>query len=195
MSELQLPTDIPAIGPGSPEPSVGCKDLFFGFLSVGLVGFGGVMPWIRRMVVEQKRWLSEEEFVNLLSLCRLLPGANVGNFAVCIGSRFAGFRGAASAVAGLYCAPFCIIVALATFYSSLSHVPVFENMFRDISAAAAGLVIAMGIRIAMPVCRTPHAIVFAWLAIICVLALKIPLVWIIVMLAPLSIFTVLLGRR
>jgi len=190
MSGLPPPPDGFSVPPEVTEPSVGCRELFIGFFSVGIVGFGGVMPWIRRMVVEQRRWLSEEEFVNLLSLCQLLPGANVGNFAVCIGSRFAGFRGAVSAVAGLYCAPFFIIIALAAFYSNFSHIPVVENMFRGISAAAAGLVIAMGIRIAMPVCRTPRAIAFTILAVAGVLVLKLSLVWVIVVLAPLSIAAV-----
>jgi Chromate transport protein ChrA len=196
MSEEKIDTASGAAERDGYPVTVSCRELFLGFLSVGIVGFGGVMPWIRRMVVEQRRWLSEEEFLHLLSLCQLLPGANVGNFAVCLGTRFAGLRGALSAVSGLYLAPFCIVLLLAIFYSSYSHLPVVENMFRGVSAAAAGLVISMGLMIAVPVCRTVHAVAFTLLAIIGIVFLKFPLLWVIVALAPLSILTlVIAGRR
>ncbi len=50
--------------------------LFLGFLSVGMYGLGGVLPWARRMVVEQKRWLTAVEFTDMLRLCQFLPGDN-----------------------------------------------------------------------------------------------------------------------
>lgn len=196
MSEQEVPSESPASITDEAPKQVGCRELFIGFFSVGIVGFGGVMPWIRRLVVERRRWLTEEEFVNMLSICQILPGANVGNLAVCLGSRFGGLRGALSAVVGLYCAPFFIVILLAAFYSGFAHVPVVENMFRGISAAASGLVISMGIKIMLPVCRTPHAIIVTLLAIAGIVVLRLSLLWVVFILAPISILALwLLGRR
>ncbi len=68
-------------------------ELFFGFFKLGLIGFGGVLPLARRMVVEDRKWLTGEEFTELLGLCQFLPGGNIINMAVAIGSKFQGGRG------------------------------------------------------------------------------------------------------
>ncbi|MEN3930478.1 chromate transporter [Microvirga sp. W0021] len=195
MSETVISTSPPQ-NRLPPVHEVKCHELFIGFFLIGIVGFGGVMPWIRRMVVEQRRWLSEEEFINMLSICQILPGANVGNMAVCLGSRFAGIRGSVSAIAGLFTAPFFIVILFAIFYSKYAGVPFVENIFRGVSAAASGLVISMGIKIMLPVCRTPHAIIVTILAVMGITVLKLPLLWVVAILAPASILVLwLLGRR
>jgi len=73
---------------GPAMPTVG--ELFRGLLSIGIIGFGGVLPWARRMVVEQRRWLTPAEFTDLLGLCQFLSGPNIVNFATAVGSRFRG---------------------------------------------------------------------------------------------------------
>ena len=75
--------------------------LFITFTFIGLSGFGGVLPWARRTLVEQKKWLNAQEFNGLLGVCQLVPGPNIVNLAVCVGERFGGMRGAFAAVAGL----------------------------------------------------------------------------------------------
>ncbi len=177
------------------EQKVSCRDLFVAFFGVGIIGFGGVMPWVRLMLVEQRRWLTNEEFVNVLSICQILPGANVGNMAVNIGQRFGGLRGAIAAVLGLYCAPFFIVIGLAILYSRYVEVPMVENVFRGVSAAASGLVIANGIKIASPVCRNPHAIIIAIVACAGIAALKLPLLWVIFGLTPVSLVWLWLKGR
>ena len=79
--------------------------LFLGFLSVGMYGFGGVLPWARRMIVEQKRWLTAAEFTDMLGLCQFLPGGNIMNLTIALGARFHGAPGAVTAFAGLMAAP------------------------------------------------------------------------------------------
>src|SRR5215469_17980799 len=86
--------------------------LFCGFLSVGMFGFGGVLPWARRMVVEQKRWLSPAEFTDLLGLCQFLPGGNVMNVTIAVGARFRGAAGSVAAFAGLMAAPVACVIGL-----------------------------------------------------------------------------------
>jgi chromate transport protein ChrA len=92
------------------------KELFLRFTQISLSGFGGVMPFARRMLVEERRWLSAEEFTDVLSLCQLLPGPNIVNVAVCVGARYHGVRGAVAAFAGLMTAPFFIMLALGALY-------------------------------------------------------------------------------
>lgn len=197
MSDQQIPPlepDAPILA--EQQLQVSCRELFVAFFGIGIIGFGGVMPWIRRLVIEQRKWLNDEEFVNLLSVCQILPGANVGNMAVTLGARFAGLRGAFSAVAGLYCAPFFIVIALAAFYTGFAHVPMVENIFRGVSAAASGLVISMGIKVAMPIWKTPLAVIVSIIAVIGIVVLKLPLLWVIAIVAPVSILILwLMGRR
>ncbi|MEY4592333.1 MAG: chromate transporter subunit, partial [Pseudomonadota bacterium] len=90
-------TDIPK----AQTQIVGVWALFLGFSTVGLSGFGGVLPFARRMLVERRQWLSGEEFNSLMGMCQFLPGPNVVNLAVCVGRRFAGVSGAISGVLGL----------------------------------------------------------------------------------------------
>ena len=88
------PIPHPEPQPGTGLPGVGA--LFGGFFSIGICGFGGTLPWARRMVVEQRGWLAASEFTDLLALCQFLPGPNIVNFAVCLGARFRGLAAAAS---------------------------------------------------------------------------------------------------
>src|SRR5579883_667798 len=85
---------------------VGLGELFLGFLSVSLSGFGGVLPWAHRTLVEERRWMREAEFLDMLSLCQFLPGPNIVNVSIYVGSRYHGPLGAAVAFSGLMLAPF-----------------------------------------------------------------------------------------
>src|SRR5689334_2339669 len=99
--------------PVPPSPTPSRRALFVGFLIVGMQGFGGVLPFARRMLVEQRRWLSEREFIEVLSLSQFLPGPNIVNVSIIVGSRFRGPSGAAAASLGLMLMPFLIVLMLA----------------------------------------------------------------------------------
>jgi chromate transporter len=170
-------------------------DLFLGFCRVGLSGFGGVLPWARSMLVDERRWLTDEEFVNLLSLCQFLPGGNVMNLAVCVGARFHGVLGAAAALTGLMIMPLIIVMCLATLYAEFSTLPAVQALFRGVASAAAGLVLATGIKMALPLRRNTRALVFIALTIVAVALLKIPLVWVILLLLPASFAAAVVLRR
>jgi chromate transporter len=123
-------------------------ELFLRFTQVAVSGFGGVLPFARRMLVEERRWLDTEEFADVLSLCQLLPGPNIVNIAVCVGARYHGARGAVAAVAGLVGAPFLMMLALGALYTQYGQLPAVSAVFRGVSAAAAGLIVAVGIKMA-----------------------------------------------
>lgn len=170
-------------------------ELFYAFGLVGLCGFGGVMPWAHRMLVEQRRWLTDEEFVNMLSLCQFLPGGNVLNLSICVGSRFAGLRGSIAAFAGLMAMPTAIVIGLAMLYSSYGQIEPVQAAFRGISSAAAGLIVGMGIKIAYPLRRSPRAIVTGALVIVAILVFELPLAWVLLGGVPVSIFAAWMSKR
>lgn len=174
----------------APPPSR--SQLFIGFLKLGLVSFGGALPHARRAIVEKQRWLSPDEFVELLGLCQFLPGGNIINLSVAVGMRFRGVSGALSALLGMVAGPSLIVVLLGMIYEHTQDDPRVRHMFTGLAAAAAGLLVSMAIRIVMPVLRktrvAPAAALIAALAFIAIALLRFPLVPTMLVLMPLSVF-------
>lgn len=109
-------------------------------------GFGGVLPWARRTIVEQEKWLSSEEFNAMLGICQIVPGPNIVNLAVCVGSRFAGVRGALAATIGLMLGPVAIVILLGMLYEHFSYMPIVQGMLRGVSAVGVGLIASTGLK-------------------------------------------------
>src|SRR5262245_53267508 len=153
------------------------------------------MPWARRMLVEDRRWLSAEEFSEALSLCQVLPGPNIVNMAVHVGTRFRGARGAIAASFGLMCAPFAIILVLGALFTQYGDLPSVSAAFRGISAAAAGLIVAMGLKMAASRrLRSPMA-VFALAAFVGIALVRLPLGTFLLIAVPASIAGAALRNR
>jgi chromate transporter len=169
------------------RPQVSRSALFLGFLRVALSGFGGVMPWARRMIVEDKRWMTEREFLDVLALCQLLPGPNIVNVAIAVGARFQGVAGALVAFTGLMSGPITLIVALGLLYGGYGHLAPVRGALGGISAVAAGLVIAMALRMGGTLHGRPVALAIAVLAFVGAGLLRVPLGWVVLALAPLSV--------
>ena len=163
------------------------RELFMGFLTVGLCGFGGVLPWARRMVVEQRRWLSSAEFTDMLALCQFLPGPNIINVAVALGARFRGWPGSLAALVGLLAAPMVIVIGLGGLYEQYGHIPVVARAFGGLSAAASGLVVAMAVKMAGPLARNWAGIAVAVTAFVAVALLRLPLLPTMLLLAPVGV--------
>jgi chromate transporter len=176
-----------ATADGSSRPELSLGALFGAFLRIALSGFGGTLPWARRILVDERHWLSDREFVDALSLCQFLPGPNVVNLSVVVGQRFRGPAGSITALAGLILAPFAIVLVLAALYARYGHAPVIDRTLGGISAAAAGLVWAMALQMARPFAGIPRAVIFAALAFIGSGIAQLPILAVIVVLAPLSV--------
>ena len=123
-SEVQAARQVP----GHPE-------LFSGFLTVALSGFGGVLPFARREFVERRRWLDEREFAEALALCQFLPGPNIVNMAVIVGSRFRGVTGATVGVAGLVILPLFIMMACGALYARYGDLEILRGPLAGLAAA------------------------------------------------------------
>jgi chromate transporter len=117
-------------------------ELFIAFSKVSLSGFGGVLPWARRVIVEQRAWMNANEFNEALALCQFLPGPNVVNFSILFGSRAQGVPGAVASFAGLLGPPVMIVLALGMLYERFGGLEPLRHMLAGMAAAAAGLIVA-----------------------------------------------------
>lgn len=182
MSEpREFAADIPI------RPSL--RELFVSFMVVSVSGFGGALPWARRMIVEQKRWMTAEEFNESFALAQFLPGPNVVNFSVVFGSRFGGAPGAAVALAGLMGPPLVIVTVLGVLYAQFGDLEILSRILSGITAAAAGLLIAVVGKMALPLFtkRWNWAPVIAILAFAGVAIMRWPLPWVFAVLAPVAV--------
>jgi chromate transporter len=146
------PAAIPAPGQPAPNPpSPG--ELFLAFAKMSLAGFGGVLVWARRGIVEQHRWMTAEEFNETFALCHFLPGPNIVNLSVVFGSRFGGLAGGLAAFAGLIGPPMLIAIVLAALYTRFGEIETLRRILAGIACAAVGLLIAVVLRMMMPLVR------------------------------------------
>src|SRR5215510_16045232 len=144
------------------QPSVTHRDLALCFLKIALVSFGGgLSAWARQVIVEERQWLTDEEFLTALTLSRLLPGPNVTNLAVYVGTRFHGLPGAGAALAGLTLVPLAIMLSLGIVYFHYHHLPGFQSVLTGIVAAGVGLTLSMGVKTGLELLRQPMAIALA----------------------------------
>jgi chromate transporter len=173
--------------PPSGAQSVRPLELFIEFARLTLHSFGGALFWSHRMLVERQRWLSEHEFVELLALAQLLPGANGVNLAVIVGYRFAGYMGAAAAVGGFLGAPLIVIVGIAVLHERYGGAALVQDALTGMSSVAVGLLIATAIKIAGVLKGQWVPWMFAALAFIGVGLLRWPLLAVVGALAPWAI--------
>jgi chromate transporter len=151
--------------------------------------FGGVLPWARRELVEKRAWLKSEEFIELLGLCQFLPGPNISNLSIAVGSHFRGARGAVAAFLGLYTVPIVIALVLAQLYAVYGEVPSVQGALNGIASVAAGLILTMALKMGVPLFRERNwtGLGLLGLTFVAVGILRIPLLWSLPTLAFLSI--------
>jgi chromate transporter len=174
--------------PESPQIRPSLLELFLAFAGVSVVAFGGALPWSRRLIVERRQWMTAEEFNDAFALSQFLPGANMVNFSVVFGTRFGGAPGAAVAFLGLVGPPLIIITVIAVLYARYGDLETLGRILTGIAAAAAGLLIAMAAKMAMPLFRRGEYVapIVALLVFIAVGPLHLPLHWVLIVAAPVS---------
>lgn len=173
----------------------GVLDLFLGWGKVGLMGFGGVTPWSRRMVVEDRKWLDDAEYAGLLGVAQVLPGPNTPNMCVIIGQRFAGVPGAIASVAGLMAVPLIALVLIAVGYDALASQRWFSAGVGGAAAAAAGLVIGTAIKMGKGARLDLIGIGVCAAVFVAVGLLRIPLIWAVIVFGPVSVALAHYRRR
>lgn len=181
MSEV---ANSPPAAPSAPTHTA----LFLAFAKITLSGFGGTLPWTRRMFIEEKRWLTEEEFNEIYALCQFLPGPNIVNVTSVFGSRMLGWTGAIAAWAGFLVLPFCFMVILGALYSRFGDLDVLRRVLGGLAAAAAGLVIATVAKMATPIFKKFGPAPFVLIATAFSIGImRWPLFWVMLVVAPASI--------
>lgn len=157
-------------------------DLFLSFTWLALQGFGGVLAVVQRELVEKKRWLTREQFVEEWAVAQIMPGPNVVNLSLMIGGRYFGLSGALAALAGMLVAPLVVVLLLVALYGSVADTPAAQGALRGMGAVAAGLITATGIKLmaaldknamGMAVCIALAVVTFIAIAL-----LRWPLAWV-----------------
>lgn len=174
--------------PLEPSPP-GDAELFRTFFRIAMLSFGGAAAWVQQVLVAEKHWLTDREFAEELSLCQVLPGPNITNLAVIIGTRFRGGRGALVAVIALIVPPAAIVTVLGALYAVVGTHPVVRGALGGLSAAAAGLFVVLMLRLLLVVVQSypREALFFVALAFGAVAFAHVPLALAMLTIAPLSI--------
>ncbi len=195
-SEAAIASTIPpGLEYSRQNPPMNKRDLFLCFLFMGLVSFGGVLPFARRALVEQRKWLTSDEFNEGLSLGQILPGPNVVNLSIMLGARFHGPLGALLAFNGLMLAPLAILLMLATLYGNYGQLPAVQHAIAGTAAASAGLVVAVGYNMLARQARSLHTSGITLLAFVSCGLLAWPLLLVLGVLTPISIFLTWRSRK
>ena len=172
----------------SHKPDVSRFALFLAFSRISLSSFGGAMFWARRGLVERQRWLTEREFVELLTFGQILPGPNVLNLTVMVGYRFAGWTGAAATVAGFVGWPCLVVIGMGVLYQQLGAFPQVQRALAGMSIVAAALLFSTAVKLARVLPRHWRPWLFGVLAFIGVGVMRWPLLWVMGALAPCALF-------
>jgi len=166
-------------------------ELFVALMLMALQGFGGVLAVVQRELVERRRWLTREEFIEEWAVAQIMPGPNVINLGLMLGHRYFGLRGAAVAVAGLMLAPLCLVLVLAYCYSAVGDNPQVAGALRGMGAVAAGLVISTALKLATTLRKSalgiPASAAIAALTFVAIAVMRWPLVWVLMGLGPVAI--------
>jgi chromate transporter len=165
----------------SPRSPRSPGELFRVFTRLALQGFGGVLPIAQRELVERERWLTREQFVELLSVAQVLPGPNVVNLSLMFGDRAFGWRGAAAALGGMLLAPLGVVLVLTVVYTHYAQHPTVAGALRGMGAVAAGLIFSTGLKL-LPALRrnvlgATAAFALAGVTFVGIALLRVPLIW------------------
>jgi chromate transporter len=165
----------------SPRSPKSPGEIFRVFTRLAMQGFGGVLPIAQRELVERERWLTREQFLELLAVAQVLPGPNVVNLSLMFGDRAFGWRGGLAALGGMLLAPWCVVLVLTVLYAHYAQHPVVAGALRGMGAVAAGLIFSTGLKL-LPALRrnvlgAPTAFALAALMFGCIALLRVPLLW------------------
>ena len=196
-----MPPESPPAADPTPELTTttppGLLALFVAFAQMSLAGFGGVLVFARRAIVDRHRWMTADEFNETYALCHFLPGPNVVNLSVVFGSRFRGIPGSLAAFTGLLGPPVLIVTILAALYARYGEIDVLRRILAGVSCAAVGLLISAVFRMATPLFKRRDLVGLALLAavFIAIGLARLPLQAVLLVAIPLSIAITFAMRR
>ena len=196
-----MPPDSPSAAIPAPDTPTstppGLIALFVAFAKISLAGFGGVLVWARRGIVDQHRWMTTDEFNETYALCHFLPGPNVVNLSVVFGSRFRGIPGGIAAFAGLLGPPIVIVTILAALYAHFGEIDALRRILAGVSCAAVGLLISAVFRMMTPLIKRRDLIGLVVMAAVftAIGLVRLPLPAVLLVAIPLSIAITFVVRQ
>src|ERR1700753_1224484 len=194
------PAAIPVEGSAPPSPTLpppGLFALFVAFAKMSLAGFGGVLVFARRGIVEQHRWMTADEFNETFALCHFLPGPNIVNLSVVFGARFRGLVGGVAAFAGLVGPPVVVVTILGVLYAHFGQVEALRRTLAGVSCAAVGLLISVVFRMMMPLVKRRDliALVVMLAVFVAIGLMRLPLPAVLLVAIPASIAITVVARK
>lgn len=182
---MSKPQDRGDSTPASAQPPAQPQSLlevFWAFTWLALQGFGGVLAVVQRELVDKRRWLTHEQFIEDWAVAQVLPGPNVVNICLMIGDRHFGVRGGLVALAGMLTFPLLLLLVLFTLTLGAANAVQLQGALRGMGAVAAGMIAATGFKLfpalkqnvlGALICTALLAITFVLIAI-----LRVPLIWV-----------------
>jgi chromate transporter len=170
-------------------------ELFYNFMMVGLLGFGGVMPWARQMMVDRRKWVDDTEFAELLTTGQFFPGPNIGNIGIIFGQRQRGVAGAFVSIFGLYLFPTIITVLAGFAYTKWWHVYAVQQVFGAVMPIATGLMLGTTLRLLKGMPRSVHTLSVFVITFVLMGLIALPLWMVLAICIPLSLVLSFLDQR
>ncbi|MFD2265052.1 chromate transporter [Lacibacterium aquatile] len=172
----------------TPPPFISLLSIYTLFFKIGAFSFGGGLTgWVYREVVVARHWMEEEDFLSGLALSQIVPGANIANLCIFVGNRLRGTMGAAAALIGLLSAPFFIVIGLLSIYETIAAIGWIRAALDGTAAAAVGLLVLMAWRSGRKTGGRWSSIAVMAATFIAVGVMRWPLVWVVLVLAPISV--------
>ena len=173
------------------------SELFFGFALMAMQGFGGVLVFARRDIVERRRWMTSDEFSEAFAFSQLLPGPNIVNLAVIFGQRHHGVLGGVLAFLGILGPPCALVMVVGAVYARYSDIETVRRVLNGISVVASGLILSVMLKISMPLARSRsiRAGIIVAAVFVCAGILRLPLILVLAVSLPVSIALAYLSKR
>jgi chromate transporter len=193
-----MPPDAFSPKPDAPPRAgyVPLFELFVVFLKLGTLAIGGgVQAFMYRDLVEVKKWIDDKAYVTGLAIAQVLPGANPVNLALYFGKKLGGGPGATAAVLGMVVPAFCIILTAGYVYRQLQHYPATHFILLGAAAVGISATLAMALKISTKIERNWVTIVIGLATLISVGVLRFPMVPVVCVVVPLSIFIFYMMER
>lgn len=187
---MNHPPNAPPQAVPSCSPPGSLKELFWGFSMLSLQGFGGVMAVTQRELIDRRRWMPREEFLEDWAVAQVLPGPNVANLGVIIGDRHFGTRGALVCLLGLFLFPLIIVSILAMAFTTFEHLPVVQGALKGMGLVVVALILTTAVKLVTALRNHVGGVLFCVVAsvstFLAIAVFRWPLVWVLLVVGGLS---------
>src|SRR5579871_2458489 len=187
-----MPPDSSPVAATAPDLQNDPPDLltlFVAFAKMSLAGFGGVLVWARRGIVDQHKWMTADEFNETFALCHFLPGPNIVNLTFVFGFRLRGLPGSIAAFSGLVGPPALIMVVMGMLYHRYGEIEALRRILSGVACAAIGLMLAVVFRMMTPLIKRRDVVALLVMAVVFIAIgiTRLPLPLVLIVAIPVSI--------